>query len=267
MNHRPRWLRRAVGALAIAALAVVAGVGAATPAQADDTWTWNTATHPAGAGAKEHIGWGTTGGGIYRYHGVTFVPTAGHVAQPLGSWMNEGVTGSGTLGRIAYTTYADGRSQVPDIGLTSTGTKPIEPKLRVSDGWQDAMVMDVAHPGDVLPGGALCHSGTSAQTMAEGGYRCGEVRFTCAATSTYCYTTIPVSGGDSGGPVWWYSPGGIKLYGWVVGHVGDDQAVFVPVWTLQNHVWTEGQSWSSWGYPPGNDGTGCFVTVKGCIRS
>jgi len=42
---------------------------------------------------------------------------------------------------------------------------------------------------------------------------------------------------------------------------------FVPVWALQNHVWADSESWSSWGYPSGNDGTGCFVTTSGCVRS
>ena len=44
-------------------------------------------------------------------------------------------------------------------------------------------------------------------------------------------------------------------------------AVFEPVWAIQNHVWTDSESWGAGGFPAGNDGTGCFVTNTGCVRS
>ncbi|WP_374009704.1 hypothetical protein [Leifsonia sp. LS-T14] len=258
-------LRLRLAAAVALTLAIVAG--GALPAQADDTWTWSTATHPAGGGSIGPLGWGTFGGGVYRYHGVDYVPGVGHIDTPLGTWRDEQVTGAGTVGRVAYTTYANGKPGAPDIGLIATGTKPIAPKVRVSEGWQDAWVTDVAHPGDVTAGKSLCHSGTSPETIAAGGYRCGVVSSACGAASTSCYVSMGVSGGDSGGPVWWYSDGGITLYGWISGSFFGSTAVFEPVWALQNHVWTESESWSSWGYPPGNDGTGCFVTISGCVRS
>ncbi|ANF30633.1 hypothetical protein A0130_02155 [Leifsonia xyli] len=243
-------------------------LGVAGPAHADAPWTWNTATHPAGSGSIGPLGWGSTGGGVWRQRGVYFVPGAGHIDSPLGNWRDEQVTGSGSVGRVAYTTYANGASGYPDIGMISTGTQPIAPKIRVSDGWQDAIVMDVAHPGDIVAGASLCHSGTSPQTAASAGYRCGQALQTCSPPSALCSFTAKVSGGDSGGPVWWYSAGGVKLYGWIHGYDGTSgNGYFVPVWALQDHVWTASESWSSWGYPAGIDTTGCFVTYTGCVRS
>lgn len=252
-------------ATASAAVAIAAALAGAAPAQAADTWTWSTATHPAGAASIGPLGWGTAGGGVYLWRGVYYIPGVGHIDQPLGTWREEKETGTGVLGRVAYTTY-DGKPALPDIGLISTGTTPVPPTVRVSAAWPNAMVIDVAHPGDITQGLALCHSGTSPQTMAAGGHRCGTMGFDCSPPSTQCQLSVPASGGDSGGPVWDYAPGGIKLYGWITG-AGFGYTSFVPTWAVQNHVWTESQSWRSWGYPPGNDGTGCFVTAAGCVRS
>lgn len=253
----------AAGAAAVTAIAI-----GAAPAQADDGWTWSTATHPAGAASIGVLGWGTSGAGVYRYHGMYFIPGVGHIDQPLGNWRHEQVTGTGTLGKVLYTTYPNESSAV-DMGLIGTGTKAIEPRVRVSEEWQNALVMDVAHPGEITTGRPLCHSGTSPATMAAGGYRCGTVTANCGTTSTRCYFDAPAGGGDSGGPVWDYTPGGITLVGWINGRVsvGEGKAwtTFTPVWALQNHVWTSEQTKAGW--PVGNDGTGCFVTAAGCVRS
>lgn len=253
--------------LAGASVALAALVAVALPAQADETWTWSTATHPAGAASVGPLGWGTAGGGVYRYHGMHFVPGVGHMDQPLGSWRDESVTGTGTIGKVLYTTYP-GSSSAVDMGLIGTGTKPQAAKVRVSNGWQDANVMDVAHPGEITTGLTLCHSGTSPETIAADGYRCGRVTADCAVSSTQCSFDALASGGDSGGPVWWYRSGGITLYGWINGRAGFGDTVlarFTPVWALQDHDWTAAQTEVGW--PVGNDGTGCFVTYDGCVRS
>lgn len=261
-----RWYIRARWrvALAAATVAVTTALAGAAPAQADDTWTWSTATHPAGAASIGPLGYGTAGAGVFRWHGTYYIPGVGHIDSPLGALREERETGSGVIGRVAYTTA--GVSGAPDVGLIATGTAPIAPRVRVSTGWQDAPVMDVSHPGELFAGRPLCHSGTSPQTIAQGGYRCGAMTADCAPTATQCLTNLPASGGDSGGPVWDYTPGGIELAGWISGTFFGS-TVFVPVWALQAHDWTAGQSWSSGGHSAGNDGTGCFVVWTGCVRS
>lgn len=253
----------AAGAAVVTAIAV-----GAAPAQADEGWTWSTATHPAGAASIGQLGWGTSGGGVYRHHGMYFIPGVGHIDQPLGNWRYEQQTGSGMLGKVLYTTYPNSPTSV-DMGLVGTGTKAIEPRVRVSDEWQNALVMDVAHSGEIKTGRPLCYSGTSTASMAAGGYRCGTVMANCGPSDTQCYFDARVSGGDSGGPVWDYTPGGITLVGWINGTASAGEGVkwgrFTPVWALQNHVWTTEQTKAGW--PAGNDGTGCFVTATGCVRS
>jgi hypothetical protein len=202
---------------------------------------------------------------VFRWHGVDYIPGVGHIDSPLGAVREEKETGTGVIGRVAYTT-AGSAAGSPDVGLIATGTVPIAPRVRVSTGWQDAPVMDVAHPGELTAGRPLCHSGTSPQTIAAGGYRCGTMVSDCSPPTSQCLMNIPASGGDSGGPVWDYTPGGIELAGWISGTFFGS-TVFVPVWALQDHVWTESESWSSSGFAPGNDGTGCFVVWTGCVRS
>jgi hypothetical protein len=239
-----------------------------------EQWTWNTATHPAGAGG---VPGGTSGGGVWVYQGIYYIPGAGHMDRPLGAWRNESGTGTGTFGRVSHsTTPADTSTSPEDIGLIATGSKPVAPVIRVSDAWQNAPISDVAH-APLKQGAWVCHSGRSEGTQKAGSYRCGTLDWDCTRTNKYCYVspasssgTGIVGGGDSGGPVWWYDgSGGVTLMGWVVGAASSEwkTMIFVPVWTLQDHVWTAEETWSSWGYPAGNDGTGCFLTTKGCFRS
>lgn len=269
---RPGVVRRRgsvpIRAIAVAVMALMVAVATAAPARADDPWTWSTATHPAGSGSIGPLGYGSTGGGVWLQRGVYFVPGVGHIDFPLGNERDEQVTGSGVVGRVAYTTYANGTSGSPDLGLISTGTQAIAPTIRVSDVWQDAAITDVAHPGDVVAGTWLCQSGTSPDTEASGGYSCGQSVQPCPPPTSLCFFSAKVAGGDSGGPVWWYSPGGVKLFGWIYGwDTVTGNALFVTVWALQDHVWSASESWSSWGYPAGIDTTGCFVTLNGCVRS
>ncbi len=75
----------------------------------------------------------------------------------------------------------------------------------------------------------------------------------------------------------WYSAAGIKLLGWVSGRWGAwlesasppsyTLMLFTPVWVLQDHAWEAEETWHEGGYPAGNDGTGCFVTAHGCVKS
>lgn len=236
-------------------------------------WTWNSATHPAGSGDMN----AGSLGGVFRANGMYYVPTVGHMVA-LGGWKQEINTGSGGYGYGAYRT----RSKL-DAGLIATGTRPLPGVIRVSDNWQNADIMSIAHPGEIEAGAYTCHSGVSAITRAAGGFRCGTMRFTCTAAQTSCEMSNPagiIQGGDSGGPVWQYTPGGVKLLGWVVGGASPLDAtaypnytigVFTPVWALQNYAWTAAESWAGAPgiapFPPGELSTGCFVTYSGCVRS
>lgn len=112
--------------------------------------------------------------------------------------------------------------------------------------------------------------------MAAGGHRCGTLASNCTSAKTICRVDNPngiVSGGDSGGPVWWYHTGGVKLVGWMSNGVGTPGvngytgSLFQPVWVMLRHSWTAGQVWqTSDNWPSGNDGTACIVTTIGCLR-
>ncbi|WP_277183685.1 hypothetical protein [Caballeronia sp. BR00000012568055] len=248
----------------------VALLGFSQLACAQSLWTWNNATHPAGVGG---VPGGASGAGVWVYKGVYYIPGVGHMASPLGAWRIESVTGQGNFGRVAHTTRPTNTETGDDIGLIATGTQPIAPRIRVSDGWQDAPISDVSH-GDLKKGDWICHSGMSADTRSSGGYRCGTMTMDCPRTASMCYAAAAsgnlVAGGDSSGPVWWYDGrGGVVLMGWVRGSLMIDSKQwlsFSPVWLIQDHVWKPEESWVSWGYPAGNDGTGCFLTTSGCIK-
>lgn len=250
-----------------AILSIFGALFLGSTARADDAWSWNEAQHPAGSG---QVPGGSVGGGVYRYHGIYYIPGIGHMDRPLGEWREEqSPTGSGGYGRVSNTTYVEGvGSKSPDIGLVATGTSPLAPIIRVSNAWEQAPITDVGHPGTIVAGQPVCHSGMSAATHAAGGYRCGLITGLCIALCAAFSDTGLAEGGDSGGPVWYYSEGGIVLYGWVRASYSSGKGLyFVPVWTLQNYEWSAAETLVSWGFPAGNDGTGCFVTTKGCIRS
>jgi hypothetical protein len=251
----------------LASVLMLASLGAA----AQTPWTWNNATHPAGAGG---VPGGTSGAGVWVYRGIYYIPGVGHMDGPLGDWRVESTTGTGTFGRVSHTTRPTQTETGDDIGLIATGTKPLTPRIRVSDAWQDAPISDIAH-GEFRKGANVCHSGHSVTTQLSNGYRCGTLTMDCTRTSVLCYLAASsggiVSGGDSGGPVWWYDgKGGIVLMGWIRGSMtvnGTQWGMFTPVWILQDHAWKPEETWESWGYPTGNDGTGCFLTTRGCVRS
>ncbi|SAL66510.1 hypothetical protein AWB70_06321 [Caballeronia cordobensis] len=235
-----------------------------------EQWTWTNATHPAGAGT---VPGGTSGGGVWVDRGIYYIPGAGHVDSPLSDWRSESGTGWGGWGRVTHTTNpTNTEADTDDIGLIGTGTLPLAPKIRVSDAWQDAPITGVAH-APLKKDTSICYSGTSVDTQRAGTYRCGTLAMDCPRTANRCYVTnggaALVSAEDSGGPVWWYDgSGGVTLMGWVVSALDQGtKMAFVPVWTLQDHVWTPEETLTSWGFPAGNDGTGCFLTTKGCFRS
>jgi len=245
---------------------------------ADAGWTWSSATNPAGSAS---VPGGTSGGGVWLWGGVFYVPGVGHMNTLGEERWETAPTGSGLIGRATHSTRPGSRKS-PDIGLIATGVRPVEPRIRVSEAWKDAAISDVAH--STLPRGVeVCHSGTSAPTIGYGGYRCGTVHRDCERSrSTYCvvhHVDGLVYGGGSGGPVWRYDgSGGIVLLGWVRGQLnagprgvapdGTSQFMtFEPVWNLQNQSWTDGQTLTTWGFPAGSDENACFVTTNGCVRS
>lgn len=233
---------------------------------AEDPWTWSTATHPSGSAYTEGV---SVGGGVFRAHGIDYIPGVGHADNVVGTDRWERVTGVGHLGRTAYSTFVDGETHYPDIGLLATGSRHLEPTMRVSDEWQDAPITGIARPSDMKIGMRLCHSGMSGATRAVGGYRCGVLSRPCLEVSDSCPMESyprPVDGGDSGGPVWWYSGGGIKLFGWIVDYSDGYSGGFVPVWSLARHRWTAKESLESWGFPHGKLDDGCFVTTRGCEK-
>lgn len=243
---------------------------AGRPAVASERWSWSTATHPNGSA---HIPGGTVGGGLYRYHGHYYIPGVGHMAGTLGQEDDESVTGTGVLGRVSNTTYTGAPgNHFPDVSLVATGTEASNPIIRVSDTWPDAPLVDIAHPGDVATGDMLCQSGTSSETLAVGGYRCGKASYACNTYTVNCaFESLGgvVSSGDSGGPVWSVDGDGVKLYGWITGEGSGDSntAVFEPIWALQNHEWKTTETWTDGGFPSGLFSDSCFITAKGCIRS
>ncbi len=254
------WWRRALCIGVIGAVSFTPSAFAA-----DAPWTWSTATHPAGSAYTQGV---SVGGGVYRANGIDFIPGAGHADNVVGTDRWEWVTGDGHLGRTAYSTFFDGKTHYPDIGLLATGSRHLEPRIRVSDAWQDAAITGVARPNEMKVGMRLCHSGVSAATQASGGYRCGILSRPCEEASDECPIEShprPVDGGDSGGPVWFYSEGGIKLFGWIIDY-SDYSGGFVPVWSLARYQWKPEESLESWGFPAGKLDRGCFVTTRGCER-
>lgn len=269
-----RTLRSAlVLALLIASL-LVSGAAAAGDVERPE-WTWSSATHPAGSGAT--LG-GSTGGGVWYWDGVYFVPGTGHMNATIGATRYEtSPTGTGIVGKVSHTSAE--QSKV-DIGLVATGRKPLAPRIRVSDMWTNAPITDVAH--NSLPEGTpICHSGESTMTQKSGGYRCGVIVGTCSESAGgWCVARNATGlgyGGDSSGPVWYYDgTGGVVLYGWVrgtqpsLGQASDGSSIlmiFEPVWNLQNKFWSEAESWGASGFPTGRDPAACFVTTHGCVRS
>lgn len=274
--RRRRWsLASATVGVITVLTALLAGGG---PAEAGAGWTWDAATHPAGSA---EVGGGDSGAGVWLYHGMYYIPGVGHMDQPLGQWKTEQApTGTGSLGYVSHTTYSGGL-QNPDLGLIATGTAALQPTIRLSDGWQTASIASVSHGNDLPAGRPLCQSGVSTYTQAAGGYQCGTLQQSCTRTQSLCYLTNPNGmgyGGDSGGPVWDYTTGGAELIGWVSISSGQQAANgewtglgFVPVWTLQTYSWTAAQTWQGSSgiapFPSGNDGTGCFVTINGCVAA
>ena len=273
--------------IVIAALFAVGSLGLPEPASAEEaspaplagTWTWDSTTHPAGAG---NINGGSLGG-VFFSGGMYYVPSVGHMTSALGEWKEEHVSGSGSYGYAAYSAHSGSL----DTGMIATGTQPIAPILRVADSWQNAPIMDVAHVGEIVAGAYTCHSGSSVTTQNAGGVRCGQITGTCMGGATTCAisaSTGIVQGGDSGGPVWQYTPGGVKLLGWMksanpsTALPGGDPSfpnyssgTFTPVWALQNHAWTAAETWAGRPdvapFPTGEMTSGCFVTFSGCVRS
>jgi hypothetical protein len=237
-------------------------------------WTWSVATHKAGSANTVY---GTSGGGVWQYDGMYYIPGIGHVDKHLGASMVERVTGTGALGAVSHSDNSS--SSNVDVGLIATGTKPLLPQMRVSNGWTNAKVTDVAHD-QIVAGTTVCHSGTSTWTRDRSGYRCGKLTTTCNSSGIACtFTNLDGLGaqGDSGGPVWWYHDGGVKLLGWMraafpgMANGGYQTMTFVPVWALQKKDWKPSETWGGTQYvapfPSGKHTTGCFVTTIGCIRS
>ena len=226
------------------------------------------------------VWWNSSGAGVWKYQGLYYIPNVGHMVRSLGAMKAEGaLTGAGNFGRISHTT-----AQNVDIGLIATGTKAIAPRIMVWRAWQDAYITDVAHATEVTTdtkaGMQVCHNGATTIRDVAGGYRCGTVAFDCFRTESQCGVENLagiVSPSDSGGPVWGYSAAGIKLLGWVSARGGTwlesasppsyTLMLFTPVWVLQDHSWKAEETWLEGGYPAGNDGTGCFVTAHGCVKS
>lgn len=226
------------------------------------------------------VWWNSSGAGVWKYQGIYYIPNVGHMVRSLGAMKTEGsLTGTGNFGRVSHTTTHN-----VDIGLIATGTKAISPQIMVSKTWQDAYITDVAHATDVTTdikaGMQVCHNGATTIRDVAKGYRCGTVPHDCFRTASFCSVEDLagiISPSDSGGPVWWYSPSGIKLLGWVTGGWGTwlesasppsyTRMIFTPVWVLQDHAWKAEETWREGGYPVGNDGTGCFVTAHGCVKS
>lgn len=252
-----------------------------TPAFA---WTWSSATHPAG---DVNIYGSGSGGGLWLYHGFYYIPGAGHVDQPLGNGMWETPNtsagdppGSGFLGHVAYSTYPVQGTTWPDIGLIATGTDPIAAHVVVSQGWTNAPVDAYSTGnGDMPKNSQACVTGYSIYSEQHGGYRCGTLPYACTRSLQVCEVDSSsgiAANGDSGGLVWWYNnAGGVTILGWLTNR-GTVQApdgsytqgYFQTPWTLDHFSWTSGESWAGGNgiapFPPGNDGTGCFVTVTGC---
>ena len=207
-----------------------------------------------------------------------YIPGVGHVNRTLGSYRSESITGSGGLGNISHSDFYHVKNL--DIALIATGTRPIDPQMRVSNTWGNALIQDVAHE-TASKGTTLCHSGTSQWNRDRTGYRCGKLAADCVqGIDARCtFTNLDGLGaqGDSGGPVWWYHNGGVKLYGWMVNAYPETvggayvSMSFVPVWSLQEHTWLTGQTWQGGSgiapFPSGKHATGCFVIASGCVRS
>ncbi|WAA65600.1 hypothetical protein [Microbacterium oxydans] len=239
-----------------------------TPAPEID---WNDAINPAGSAKVEQRG--TIGGGVWLHEGWYYLPTAGHVVYTLGNPEIEFGTGRGMLGRTSHSTRANGESGMRDIGLVATGTRPIEPRVRISN-TAKADISRIATPADLTAGTEVCHSGTSTDTLAAGGYRCGTLTKDCKRSSELCDMMNAegvVSSGDSGGLVWIRQPDdSITLVGWVSARTAT-AGYFVPAWALQDHTWTASQTWVPGNaeappFPTGRQDTGCFVTTAGCVR-
>lgn len=262
-------MRKAMVAVLVTSLAL--GGMAVLPAPAS-AWTWSSAKCPIGSVS------GGEGGGILKWRNHYYVPSVGHTKTVLGEnqW-DYTCGGTGFVGHTAYTTYNNG-AILPDVALMGTGTDPLPKRMRVSNGWTNAAITDIAHGNGDLPNNAsVCHSGMSSATQGAGGYRCGQLKGDCVQTMARCEVQNAegiVQGGDSGGPVWWYHPnGGIKLIGWMsngltpIVNGSYTGALFQPTWALFQHTFTASQSWTDRGFEPGQpSSTGaCFVTTQGCL--
>lgn len=273
--HRRTWQTLATLATILCTLVLTI-----LPAEA---WTWNGATHQDGS---VNIGGSTSGGGLWLYHGFYYIPGAGHVDSTLGMGMNETPNlsagdppGSGFLGHVAYSTYPTGQGSWPDIGLIATGTNLVTPQVVVSQGWLNAPIVAYATGNGDLPAGSqVCETSYSIYTEQHGGYRCGTLPYACTRSYPVCEVDNPngiAAAGDSGGLMWWYDGAGVKVIGWLTNHGNIQapdgsytQAFFQTPWELAHHIWLNAESWSGGlgiaPFPPGNDGTGCFVTTTGC---
>lgn len=244
---------------------------AAAPAHA---WTWNDSPCPLGS---VDVSGGASGAGAIRWRGYTFVPGAGHMSQVLGEDQREYTCRwDAMLGKVAYRVA----SGYTDYGLIATGTDEVAPNIRVSDEWTNAPINDIARGnGDLPAGSSLCHSGVSVATKANGGFRCGTLSANCLKSANAgCIVSNPngiVTGGDSGGPVWWYHPdGGVKLAGWLTHGYGARLAsgdyvggVFQPTWKLLSFSFEAQNTWTAGGFQTGRPSTtgACFVTTRGCL--
>jgi hypothetical protein len=240
--------------------------------------TWDIARYPDGSVG---IGVATSGGGLWLYHGMYYIPGVGHVDYPLGKLLVE-TAGGGPLGYVAYSDFNGSRHE-PDVGLVATGTKPIPAFVHVGDSWTNAAVEGYYTGTNDLPAGTtLCESGYSKPTDRHQGYRCGTLTEACNRSSIYCIFANPqgiVASGDSGGLVWSNDGGGVRIAGWVSSGFLDSQypqlsdgsytaGTFTPPWKVAHYAWAPAQSWHGGGgiapFPSGNDGSGCFVSVNGC---
>ena len=89
--------------------------------------TWDIAAHPDGS--VEVGGPATSGGGRRLYHGMYYIPGAGHVDYPLGKQLFEDPR-NGSLGYVAHSDF-NGSLHEPDVGLIATGTKSVPAIVRV----------------------------------------------------------------------------------------------------------------------------------------
>jgi len=213
--------------------------------------TYSTAKHPIGSVA--YIG----GAGMYFRDGHYFIMTVSHMAKNLNETIMEFAPGDGVIGVTAYS------DKPPDIALIDTGTDPLPLQMRVSNNWNNAQIVKY-QDSDIKKGSMVCHSGWSANTQKSDGYRCGTLAYDCLYGASACAIkpnsgekTI-VDGNDSGGPVWWYHPGGIKLIGFIYSKSINEYGYFIPVWVYIINNWENVLE----GYKKGTGG--CLLLESGC---